>query len=266
MVEGEKPELLRPAAYPKRRIEVKTKMKRKHLVLLALLAIILAVPMFSRAAGADTVTSATPPKTNTKVQTVPRTSAFPADKLYTLQEMLTYAIKAEYAAQALYTSALALDAQAEPFGRLLRDTNTLVDQLTVLLKNNGFALPEAAAVPERQTFTSLEGVCLAAIEAQKNSIEMYKAFLTKESLPLDVRQVFQLLLGTSQSHLEALMTAASNEGWLQTAQYQDDRDDDGSEYEDDDDDDGEYEDDDDAYEDSDDDEIESEEPDDGDDD
>ena len=217
-------------------------MKRKHLALLALLAIILAVPGFSRAAGADTVTSATPPKANTVKQTTARASAFPADKPYTLQEMLTYAIRGEYAAQALYTNALAIDGQAEPFGRLLRDTNTLVDQLTVLLKNNGLALPEAAAVIEQQAFTSLEGVCLAAIEAQKSSIEMYKAFLTKESLPLDVRQVFQLLLGTSQSHLEALMTAAGREGWLQTAQDQDDRDDDASEYEDDDDDDSEYED------------------------
>ena len=234
-------------------------MKRKHIPLIALLAVILAVPAFSRAAGADTVTSATPPKTNTKVQTVPRASAFPADKPYTLQEMLTYAIKAEYAAQALYTNALLIDGQAEPFWRLLQDENSLIDQLTVLLKDNGLALPEATAVPE-QAVTSLRSICLAAIEAKKSSTEMYKAFLTRESLPNDVRLVFQLLLGSSQSHLEALTAAAGGEGWLQTAQDQGERDDDDSAYEDHDDDD------DDDDNDEDDDEIEVEEPDDGDDD
>ena len=217
-------------------------MKRKTLPLIALLAIILAIPVFSRAAGADVVTSATPPKTNTQVQTVPRTSAFPADKLYTLQEMLSYAIKAEYAAQALYTNALIIDGQAEPFGRLLQDENSLIDQLTVLLKDNGLALPDPAAVPEHAV-TSLKGAGLAGIEAEKTSIEMYQAFLAKDNLPDAVRQAFQLLLGTAQSHLDALMIMAGGKGWLETTQNQGERDD-NSKYEDDDDDDdkdGKYE-------------------------
>lgn len=247
-------------------------MKRISIPLIALLAFILAAPLSSLAAGADTVTSATPPRAANQAQTTAGASAFPADKAYTLQEMLTYAIRHAYAAQALYTNALTIDAQAEPFGRLLQEENGLIGQLTALLQENGLAPQEAAAVSGQQPLTSLKEAGLAAIEAKKAGIEMYRAFLTKDTLPDGVRQVFQLLLGSSQSHLDTLMTAAGGEGWLQAAQNEDDRDDDdedsgyrdsdGDEYEDDESDDDEDDEDD---EDSDDD-SESEGTDDGDDD
>lgn len=212
-------------------------MKRKNISVIALLAIILAVPAFSRAAGgADVVTSATPPKTSTTTQTNTEISAFPADQPYTLEEMLTYAIKDEYAAQALYSSAMIIDGSGEPFARLLQDENGLIDQLAQLLTDYGLVLPDLTAVREKQAITSLKEVCLAGIEAEKISIEMYHAFLAKDNLPDDVRHVFQLLLGTSQSHLDALMTKAGEEGWLQITQNQGDRDDDDDENDDEDDD------------------------------
>lgn len=225
-------------------------MKRKNIPLIALLAVILAAPLSSLAAGADTVTSATPPKAVNQAQTTSGPSAFPAGKAYTLQEMLTYAIRHEYAAQALYTNALFIDAQTEPFGRLLQEKNGLIGQLTALLQENGLAPQEAASVSGQQPPTSLKEAGLAGIKAEKAGIEMYRAFLTKDTLPDGVRQVFQLLLGSSQSHLDTLMTTVGGEGWLQAAQNEDDRDDD--------DDDGEHEDSDD--------DSESEGPDDGDDD
>jgi hypothetical protein len=207
-------------------------MKRKNISVIALLAIILAVPAFSRAAsGADVVTSATPPKTSTTVQTDAGISAFSADQPYTPEEMLTYAIKDEYAAQALYSSAMIIDGSGEPFARLLQDEKGLIDQLTQLLTDYGFVLPDLAALRGKQAFTSLKEVCLAGIEAEKISIEMYQAFLTKDNLPDGVRPVFQLLLGTSQSHLDALMTKAGGEGWLQITQNQGVRDDDDNENE-----------------------------------
>jgi hypothetical protein len=182
----------------------------------------------------------------------------------------------------LYTNALIIDAQAEPFGRLLQQENGLIGQLTALLQENGLAVPETAEVPGQQPLTSLKEAGLAGIKAEKAGIEMYRAFLSKDSLPAGVRQVFQLLLGSSLSSLDMLMTAAGGEGWLQASQNEDDRDDDddGDEYEDmdggddsayendDDDDEDEEPDDDEDDEDSDDndDEIENEGPDDGDDD
>ena len=254
-------------------------MKRINIPLIALLAFILAAPLSSLAAGADTVTSATPPKAANQAQTTSGPSAFPADKAYTLQEMLTYAIRHAYAAQALYTNALTIDAQAEPFGRLLQEENGLIGQLTALLQENGLAPQEAAAVSGQQPLTSLKEAGLAAIEAKKAGIEMYRAFLSKDTLPDGVRQVFQLLLGSSQSHLDTLMTAAGGEGWLQAAQNEDDRDDDDddgehedsdgvddSPYQDDDDDDENEEPNDDEDDEDDDDDIEDEGPDDGDDD
>jgi hypothetical protein len=244
-----------------------SEMKRKILSTITLLAIILAVPMFSWAAGgADVVTSATPPKTSvttvippktsvttvippktgTTTQTSTRISAFPAEKAYTLAEMLTYAIKDEYAAKALYSSATIIDSSNEPFKRLLQEENGLIDQLTKLLKDNGVAMPDLTAVLKTQPITSLKEVYQAGIEAEKISIEMYRAFLTKDNLPDGVRYVFQLLLGASQNHLDALTAKAGEEGWLQITQNQGDRDDDDkdSEYEvrDDDDDDKENED------------------------
>ena len=212
-------------------------MKRKNISVIALLAIILAVPAFSRAAGgADVVTSATPPKTSTTTQTNTRISAFSADQPYTLEEMLTYAIKDEYAAQALYSSAMIIDGSGEPFARLLQDENSLIDQLAQLLTDYGLVLPDLTAVSETQPITSLKEACLAGIKAERISIEMYNAFLAKDNLPDGVRDVFQLLLDESLSHLDALMAKAGEEGWIQITQNQGDRDDDDDENDDEDDD------------------------------
>lgn len=210
-------------------------MIRKITSIIAILAIILAVPAFSRAAGsADTVTSATQPKTDTTAQTDTRISAFSADQPYTLEEMLTYAIQDEYAAQSLYSNAIINYGAAEPFKRLLQEENGLIDLLTLLLTDYGVALPDLTEVREKQAIASLREACLAGIKAEIISIEMYNAFLAKDNLPDGVADVFQLLLDVSQSHLDALKTKASEEGWIQITQNKVDRDDgdDESEYED----------------------------------
>jgi hypothetical protein len=200
-------------------------MTKKIISVIAVLAMILAVPAFSLAAGgADTVTSATAPKTGNTTQTYAKLSDFSADIPYTLEEMLTYAIKDEYAAQALYSRGLTSYSSEEPFARLLQEENGLIDQLTLVLADRGVKLPDLTAVPEQQAFASLREECLAAIRAEKISIEMYIAFLAKNNLPYDVRDVFQLLMTSSQSHLDALNAKAIQEGWIQSAQYQDDLD------------------------------------------
>lgn len=238
-------------------------MRRKNIPVIAMLAIFLAVPMFSRAAGADVVTSATPPKTEAAAQSAQpraRLSAFSADQPYTLAEMLNYAVRDERAAQALYSGAAAIAGSGEPFARFLQEETGFIEQLTRLMTENGLALPDMTASGGEPAVLSLREACLAGIRAESVSIEMYSAFLAKDGLPDSVREVFQLLLASSRSHLDALTKVAVGEGWLQATQYRGDGDDD-SDYEDreddDDSDDDDHDDDDDSQDDS---------PDDGDDD
>jgi hypothetical protein len=225
-------------------------MIKKILSIVVILAMILAIPAFSLAAsGADTVTSATPPKpanttppkpaktappktnktttpkANKATQTNTGLSEFSADIPYTLEEMLTYAIKDEFASQALYSKGMTSFGSEEPFARLLQEENGLIDQLTQVLADRGVMLPDLTAVPEQQAFATLREECLAAIRAEKISIEMYLAFLAKDNIPYDVRDEFQLLLTASQSNLDALNAKASQEGWIGSAEYHDDRDD-----------------------------------------
>lgn len=204
-------------------------MLRKIKSLISILAVILTIPTFSYAAGnVDTVTSATQPATGTSTQTNTEISFFSADRPYTLEEMLKYAILDEYAAQALYNDTVTLYAAQEPFQRLLQDEEALINLLTQLLKDNSGALPDLTVIFEKPKEVSLRAACLAGIKAEQISIDMYKAFLAKDNLPEGVADVFQLLLDSSIGHLDALKTLADGEGWAQPTQYNgshDDRDD-----------------------------------------
>lgn len=212
-------------------------MIRKTVSILAILAIILAVPAISHAAGnVDAVTSPTKPVAEPTTQLNTGLSSFSTNQPYTLEEMLTYTILDEYALHTLYTSAVNSQGAAEPFRHLLEDETDLINQLTQLLTDYRVVLPNLAAVLVPQTFVSLREATLAGIKAERLSIEMYQAFLAKDFLTEDVRELFQHLLDASVIHLDILTEKAGIEGWLQSTQDQNDRNDDEDEDDDKDDD------------------------------
>ncbi len=208
-------------------------MIRKIISAIVILTLIIAVPAISlSASGSDTVTSATkqkaentasPNSNNTTANT--KLSDFSADIPYTLEEMLIYSIKDEYAAQALYNKVIFNHGSQEPFERLFQEESDLIGQLTMILAYHGIVLPDMTAISEQPNPTSTREAGLAAIRAEKIGIEMYMAFLAKNDLPDNVRVMFQQLLSACQNHLYILDAKALEEGWIQGVQYQDDHDD-----------------------------------------
>ena len=154
-------------------------MIRKIISAIIILTLIIAVPAISlSASGSDTVTSATKQKTentaspnsnNTMANT--KLSDFSADIPYTLEEMLIYSIKDEYAAQALYKNVIFNHDSQEPFERLFQEESDLIGQLTMILADHGIVLPDRTATSEQADPTSAREAGLAAIRAEKIGIE-----------------------------------------------------------------------------------------------
>lgn len=125
-----------------------------------------------------------------------------ADKEYTLEEMLTYAIEDEYLAQAEYDIIMNTFGVQRPFSNIIKAEANHISQLAPLFENYGVSIPDKdweslVTVPE-----SLEAAYSIGVEAEEKNIAMYESFL-KEELPDEVRVVFEDLMNASQHHLAA---------------------------------------------------------------
>ena len=129
-------------------------------------------------------------------------SAALADKEYTLEEMLNYAIEDEHMALAEYEAIVAKFDVDRPFTNIIKSENTHIDLLTPLFATYKVALPtenwsQLVTVP-----ASLEEAYKIGVEAEIKNIDMYKSFLEQE-LPADVKAVFEKLVNASENHLKA---------------------------------------------------------------
>jgi hypothetical protein len=127
-----------------------------------------------------------------------------ADNSLTLEDMLTYAIQDEYTARAEYSAIVdAFGAQA-PYTNILKAEEKHITRLTQLFDTYGYTLPvddATAQVPD-----SLEASHASEVTLEENNIAMYEKFL-QESLPADVKTVFEQLKKASENHLNAFQNA-----------------------------------------------------------
>ena len=129
---------------------------------------------------------------------------------YTLQEMLTYAIQDEYAAQAEYQAIIAAYGETNAFSNILKAEATHIALLETLFNTYGIAIPQNTA--QVTLPASLDEAYVTGVAAENANIAMYANFLSQTDLPDDVRISFTALQNASQSHLSAFTQNAENTG------------------------------------------------------
>ncbi len=127
------------------------------------------------------------------------------DQDYTVEDMLTYALQDEYAAEAEYETILKEFGDQLPYTNIVKAEKNHIDHLEQLFEDYGYVIPENNATPVLPK--SLEESYQAEIKTEENNIAMYEKFL-KADLPSDVKLVFERLKRASENHLKAFQDAA----------------------------------------------------------
>ena len=139
-------------------------------------------------------------------------AAVTAGQTYTVEQMLTYAIQDEYAAQAEYQAILAAYGDNNAFANIVKAENTHIALLTTLFDTYGLTLPANDAASKITLPASLEEAYAAGVTAENANIAMYQTFLAQSDLPADVSATFTSLENASQNHLTAFTRNTENAG------------------------------------------------------
>lgn len=131
-----------------------------------------------------------------------------ADADYTLEEMITYAIQDEYAAQSEYDAIMDKFGTVRPYSNIIRSEATHISLLLPLFEEYGVEVPVNDAEDRTVVPDTLQESYQIGVEAEIKNIHMYQSFL-KEDLPSDVRTAFERLSEASENHLKAFENAAS---------------------------------------------------------
>ncbi len=121
---------------------------------------------------------------------------------YSIEEMLTLAIKDEYLARQEYETILDQYGDIRPFTNIIQAEVNHIDMLEPLLEQYNVSIPKDTASDSVVLPATLEATYEVGVQAEVNNIAMYQWFL-EEELPDDIRDVFQRLKNASYSHLEA---------------------------------------------------------------
>ena len=139
-------------------------------------------------------------------------AALSEGKTYTVEEMLTYAIRDEYLARAEYKVIMDAFGEQRPFINIMKAEGVHVQRLLPLFTAYGVTVPEDTALELTVKPDSLAAAYEAGVTAEVNNIAMYEAFLKQEDLPDDVRAVFEALTRASENHLRAFEGNANKQG------------------------------------------------------
>jgi hypothetical protein len=121
----------------------------------------------------------------------------------TLADMLTLAIQDEYLAQAEYNLILAEYGNIRPFSKIVLAEQTHIDLLIPLFEAYGIEIPVNTAADSTVLPESVSAAIAMGVDAEQANIAMYDLFLADETLPEDVKAVFELLRAASVKHLSA---------------------------------------------------------------
>ena len=124
------------------------------------------------------------------------------DTSLTLADMLTYAIQDEYLAYAEYDQILSDFGSVRPFTNIIRAESTHIDALLPLFTAYGITAPADEGADRAVSVTALTDAFQAGVTAEVNNIAMYETFLD-QTLPDNVRAVFESLMHASENHLRA---------------------------------------------------------------
>lgn len=133
------------------------------------------------------------------------------NRVYTLEEMLTYAIEDEYLAKAEYKEIMERFGEKRPFTNIIKAEDRHIQALTVLFEAQGLRLPKDTSNSHVIKVESLSDALKTGIQAEIDNIAMYETFL-KQDLPQEVQRVFEQLKKASENHLKAFQRAEQGNG------------------------------------------------------
>jgi len=135
-------------------------------------------------------------------------AAAAANKNPTLAQMLTYALQDEWAAKAEYEAILKKWPGAKPFVNIVRAEESHIAWLKPLFAAQGLPLPIPPS-PSVVVPTDWTKALSVGAEAEIVNIGMYDQFL-KQTVPAEVRTVFEELKRGSENHLRAFQGGGGN--------------------------------------------------------
>lgn len=127
------------------------------------------------------------------------------ETVYTLEEMLTYAIQDEYLAQAEYNAIIDTFGEVRPFTNIVNAEQTHIDLLLPLFATYGIEVPANTAADSVVIPETITSAIATGVDAETANIAMYNTFLAQTDLPDDVRVVFEYLVSASNNHLASFL-------------------------------------------------------------
>ncbi len=124
------------------------------------------------------------------------------DTSLTLADMLTYAIQDEFLAHAEYDQILNDFGSVRPFTNIIRAEATHIEALLPLFAAYGITAPADEGADRAVSVNTLTNALQTGVTAEVNNIAMYETFLD-QTLPGNVRAVFESLMHASENHLRA---------------------------------------------------------------
>ena len=186
---------------------------RKILSMLLAVVMVASATAFAIAESAP-ATAEQPAAAETGTPAAAETAATAETPVYTTNDMMTMAMSDAYARQAAY----AVYAEAFPDSRSIAGVNldNQIVLLEMLLKANGVALP--ADTTDVTAPATVDEAYQAVLDAENNSLKMYRNFLSQENLPADMRIIFRSVLSGVRDNAQTFVWQARRE--RQAAQWQ----------------------------------------------
>ena len=128
------------------------------------------------------------------------------DNSLNLTKMLNYAIQDEYLAKAEYLYIIDKFGSNRPFTNIIKAEKKHIEMLMSIFNQYNISVPIDTAANHLIKISSVKASFQAGIQAEIENIDMYKLFLN-QTLPSDVRVVFERLMKASQNHLKAFNKA-----------------------------------------------------------
>lgn len=140
------------------------------------------------------------------------------DAKYSLEEMLTYAIKEQYMTQAEYEAINEKFGEQLPYSNMLRSNERQIDLLEQLCEEYKVAIPKTDWDKQVVLPDSIEDSYKKEIADEEKNIKTYDNYL-KQELQDDVKLVFERLKAISEHHLYVFENAVEGNIICETGGY-----------------------------------------------
>lgn len=129
-------------------------------------------------------------------------AAADSKSVFTLEEMLKYAMEDEHLALAEYQAIMEKYGDVRPYSNIAESEKTHIAYLTDLYEKYNLEIVNIPVEGYLVVPASLTEAAETGVKAEIANIAMYEKFL-KQDLPKDVRDVFTFLKNASENHLQS---------------------------------------------------------------